>query len=66
MLVKISLIVALCAHPNFNEVQKRMTELQSQNPKAAVSVRIDKKAICSNGMVLTGKDAKLMSELTTR
>lgn len=63
MLLKISLIVAMCSGVNFGDVQKKMAEVQSHNPGAVVSVRIDKKAACLNGQVLTGKDAKLLEAL---
>jgi hypothetical protein len=63
MLVKISLVVALCSGVHFNQVQKRLAEIQSANPGAKVSVRIDKKAACANGQVLTGADAKLLDQL---
>lgn len=63
MLMKISLIVALCSGVSFQDVQHRLLQLQQANPGAQVSVRIDKKAACANGQVLTGKDAKLLAAL---
>lgn len=63
MLLKISLIVAMCSGVSFQDVQKKMIEVQSHNPGSIVTVRIDKKAACSNGQVLTGKDAKLLEAL---
>lgn len=63
MLLKISLIVAMCSGVSFGDVQKKMIETQRNNPGAIVSVRIDKKAACLNGQVLTGKDAKLLQAL---
>lgn len=63
MLTKITLVIALCSGVHFGDVQKRMTNLMAANPGAQVSVRIDKKAECANGQILTGKDAKLLTEL---
>lgn len=63
MLLKISLIVAMCSGVSFSDVQKKMMDVQSRNPGSIVTVRIDKKAACSNGRVLTGKDAKLLEAL---
>lgn len=63
MLLKISLIVAMCSGVNFGTVQKKLAEVQASNPGAQVSFRIDKKAACANGQVLTGKDAKLFEAL---
>lgn len=63
MLVKISLVIALCSGVKYADIQKRMSDLISQNPGSQVSVRIDKKAACYDGKVLTGKDAKLIEAL---
>lgn len=63
MLLKISLVIAMCSGVNFSTVQNKMLEVQKNNPGAIVSVRIDKKAACMNGQVLTGKDAKLLEAL---
>lgn len=63
MLLKISLVVALCSGVHFDQVQKKLAELTAANPGAKVSVRIDKKAACANGQVLTGSDAKLLEAL---
>lgn len=63
MLVKISIIIAACSGLHYADVQKKLTEVQSANPGAIVSFRLDKKAQCSNGQVMTGKDAKLLEAL---
>lgn len=63
MLTKISLVIALCSHLGYGDVQKKINQIQSNNPGTVVSVRIDKKAACYNGQVLTGKDAKLLEAL---
>ena len=43
MLVKIAVVVSVCSHIAMTNVQKRVAELQAQNPKAQVTVRLDKK-----------------------
>lgn len=43
MLVTISLVVSLCSSVSMQEVQKKMAELQAQNPGAKVTMRVDKK-----------------------
>ena len=43
MLIKIAVIVSVCAHVNMADVNKRVAQLQIQNPKAQVTVRLDKK-----------------------
>lgn len=63
MLTKLTLVVALCAGHTFGDVQKKVQEITRSNPGATVQVRVDKKAACYNGMVLTGKDAKLLEQL---
>lgn len=63
MITKLTLVVAMCAGLHYGDVQKKVQELQTQNPGTQVSVRIDKKAACYQGTVLTGKDAKLMQAL---
>ena len=63
MLTKISLVIALCSGLNYGDVQKKVHDIQSANPGTVVSVRVDKKAACYNGQVLTGKDAKLLQAL---
>ena len=63
MLLKISIVVAMCSGIHFGEVQKKMAEVQAANPGATVSVRVDKRAVCSGGLVLSGKDARLMEAL---
>lgn len=63
MLTKITLIVALCSGVSFHDVQKRVHDLQQANPGTVVSVRVDKKAACSGDEILTGKDARLLSQL---
>lgn len=63
MLVKISLVVALCAGIHYADVQKELTRLQQDNPGAIVKARVDRKAACANGQVLTGADAKLLETL---
>lgn len=63
MLTKIVIVVALSCGAKFGQVQKRMAEVSAQNPGAVVTYRIDKKAACSNGVPLIGKDAKAIDEL---
>lgn len=63
MLVKISLIVALCSGAKMENIQSKLAELKAANPNAEVSIRIDKKAACYKGQVLTGKNAKLLQQL---
>ena len=63
MILKLSLVIAMCSGVHFADVQKKVSELQKQNPGAIVSYRIDQKAVCANGQILTGKEAKLMQTL---
>ena len=63
MLLKITLVIAACAQMKYGDVQKKLAEVQTRNPGATIALRLDKKAQCSNGLVLTGKEAKLFSEL---
>lgn len=63
MLTKIALVIAMCSGMSFGQVQQKVAEVQKANPGVQVSVRIDKKAACYNGAVLTGKDAKLLEAL---
>lgn len=63
MLTKITLVIALCSGMKFGDVQKRVSDVQRSNPGVQVSVRVDKKAACYQGTVLTGKDAKLLEQL---
>lgn len=64
MLTKIVLVVALCSGVKYQTVQTKIAELQAHNPGSTVTLRVDKKAQCLNGQVLTGKDAKILEELS--
>lgn len=63
MLVKISLVVAMCSGVHLDQVQSKLAELRQANPSAVVSMRVDKKAQCYKGQILTGRDAKLLEEI---
>lgn len=63
MLTKITLVVALCSGIHASDVQKRMADLMRSNPGSTVSIRIDKKAQCYNGQILTGQQAKFIEAL---
>lgn len=63
MLTKITLVVALCSGVTMEKIQARLVALRGANPGAEVSVRIDKKAQCYQGHVLTGKDARLLEQI---
>lgn len=63
MLIKISIIVALCSGTHYADVTKKMSELRQAYPEAVVTARVDKRAQCADGMVLTGRDAKLLEQL---
>lgn len=43
MLLKITLVVSLCAGLQLTQVQKRIDELKKQHPGAKVTVRVDQK-----------------------
>lgn len=45
MLVKIAVIVSLCANVSMDKARARVQELQKQNPKAVVTLRLDKKCV---------------------
>lgn len=63
MLTKIILVIATCANMSVEKVQDRLQEIKAANPGAEVSYRVDTKARCYKGQVLTGKDAKLFDKL---
>jgi hypothetical protein len=45
MLVKIALVVSLCAQVPAGDIAKRKAELEARNPGAKVSVRVDTKCL---------------------
>lgn len=63
MLTKIVLVIALCSGVKLETVQSKLVELRKLHPDAAISYRIDTKAQCYKGQVLTGRDAKLADQL---
>lgn len=63
MLTKIVIVVALSCGVKFPDLQKQIQTVQAHNPGAVVSYRIDRKAQCINGQVVTGKDAKAIEAL---
>lgn len=63
MLTKITLVLALCSGVKFDDVAAKIQSIQKSMPGVQVTTRIDKKAACYKGMILTGKDAKLLSQL---
>ena len=52
MLVNISLVVALCSGLSMTQIQTKMHALESSNPGAKVSLRLDKKAECNGSEII--------------
>jgi hypothetical protein len=63
MITKIALVIALCSGVTVDQVEQKLAEMRKANPGVDVSFRLDKKAQCYNGRVLTGKEAKLFQAL---
>lgn len=45
MLIKIAIVVSMCANVNLADVAKKKTEVEAHNPGAKVTVRFDKKCL---------------------
>lgn len=59
MLVKISLIVALCSNLSTSAVSQKMNDLESRFPGSKVTLRLDRKATCdAQGRVLEKKSKR--------
>lgn len=48
MIVHIALIVSLCSGISMTDVAKEKSRLEKQNPKATVTVRLDKKCLSTD------------------
>lgn len=63
MLVKISLVIALCSNLSTGSIQAKMHELQSKFPGSKIALRIDQKAACdAQGNVLQKKKRNQVAE----
>lgn len=59
MLVKISLIVALCSNLSTSAVSQKMSDLESRFPGSKISLRFDRKATCdAQGHILEKKSKR--------
>lgn len=45
MLIKIAIVVSMCANVNMQDVAKKKAEIESKLPHAKVTVRFDKKCL---------------------
>lgn len=63
MITKITLVIALCANMTVDKVEQKLAQVRASNPGTEVTFRVDKKAQCYGGRVLTGKEAKLFEQL---
>lgn len=63
MLVKISLVIALCSNLSTGSIQAKMHELQSKFPGSKIGLRIDQKASCdAQGHVMVKKTRNQLAE----
>lgn len=65
MITKITLVLALCMAPKAADVRSKLAELRNHNPEAIVSLRLDNKARCANGVLISKspKEAEILARL---
>lgn len=62
MLLKISLVVALCSNLSTQQIQSKMHEVEARNPGSKVTLRLDQKAECtSTGEIIAKKSKRVAS-----